>query len=298
VSPGRTADAGPAVHPGRTADAGRAGAGDPPGHRTAGVQRARRHRPPGSRSRGPPYRPFAMRASVRSARRPMTLAPPDRPTAPRRRATGARRPAVVSAVRGLGTGLAHVVLSVEVAGRHHVPRLRSGPAGGQPLRHPRRPAGVLPRAASAGPARQERDLRARLRASARLVGHGAGPPGSCGPLRPAGGARRARGRRRRRRLPRGLPRHRRAESRQRRPGLPRPAQRCARRPHRRDRHGRRAPQGQGAAAVPVPGPRRLRRPRRARRDGGRPARRTVRAAAEQLRTALVDHLRIATEESA
>lgn len=41
--------------------------------------------------------------------------------ATRRTATGRRRPLVVGGVRAAGAGLAHVLLRVEVVGRHHVP---------------------------------------------------------------------------------------------------------------------------------------------------------------------------------
>jgi 1-acyl-sn-glycerol-3-phosphate acyltransferase len=51
----------------------------------------------------------------------MTVAPLPAINPARRRATGRRRPRVVAAVRRLGTVLAHVVLRVEIVGRHHVP---------------------------------------------------------------------------------------------------------------------------------------------------------------------------------
>ena len=51
----------------------------------------------------------------------MTVAPLVPTGAMRRRATGRRRPLVVTAVRCAGRGLAHVVLRVEVVGREHVP---------------------------------------------------------------------------------------------------------------------------------------------------------------------------------
>lgn len=52
----------------------------------------------------------------------MTVAPLPTVGAVRRRATGRRRPLVVAAARRLGTALAHVVLRVEVVGRDQVPR--------------------------------------------------------------------------------------------------------------------------------------------------------------------------------
>ena len=51
----------------------------------------------------------------------MTVAPLVPTGATRRRATGTRRPLVVEAVRRTGRALAHVVLRVEVVGREHVP---------------------------------------------------------------------------------------------------------------------------------------------------------------------------------
>ena len=51
---------------------------------------------------------------------PAAAGAPPRPA--RRRATGSRRPAVVAACRAAGTALAHVVLRLRVEGRAHVPR--------------------------------------------------------------------------------------------------------------------------------------------------------------------------------
>ena len=218
--------------------------------------------------------------------------------APRRRATGRPRPYVVAGCRGLGRAVARALFRLEVTGTEHVPRDRTGAAGGQPQRLPRRPAGV------------PRLTRGRPRCSpSRRSSPGSGRGCSAG----SGSSRCTAG------WPTGT-----------RSG---PAWRCCR-PGARSACSPRARGGAGSSSRSTTGSptwrcARGRRSSRSRWSGPRPpgragpgcrgcgrrygscsgrpcsvdvegdprSRRTVAVAAEQLRVALVTHLRAATEES-
>jgi 1-acyl-sn-glycerol-3-phosphate acyltransferase len=213
----------------------------------------------------------------------VSLAPPSPSAgsrAVRRRATGTRRPCVVRAVRAVGTGLARVLFRLRVKGMHHVPRegpvLLAGNHSGildGPLVFfvaPRPPVlltksevfvGVWPRPLGwLGLVPVHRGAADRAALKAGLAELQAGGVVGVFPegTRGSGGMERISD------------------------GLAYLALRS------------------GASVVPiaVTGTAAALPPGRAEHDGDPRARRTVRAAAEQLRIALVEHLRTATRESA